>query len=355
MQYLAILIFSLLILMYIYIKYIVERILNTLNIKLNRIIIYIITLIITLLGINIFNISSIFILYLLLVSIILDVVYLLLKSKIKSKKIIKIYNLTLLPTLITIIIFIYGFINMRTIVKTEYTINTNKLNEDLKVLYISDLHFGNVLNAKRLEETIKQINKDNYDLVFLGGDIVDENTSKEEMKSVFKILGKINNKDGIYYIYGNHDKQNYSKNKTFSTKELIEAINNNNINIIEDDYKEINESLVIIGRNDFSLLRKEINEIWEKNTEKFVITLDHQPIGYKENNDLGVDLIISGHTHAGQIFPLGIFIDIFKTSEMSYGYKKEGTLNAIVSSGFSGWGYPIRTQKHSEYVVINIK
>ena len=355
MKYLAILIFIFLILLFCYIKYIVKRILKEINIKENKIIIYILTIILTICSINAFHISGIFLIYTFLISFVIDFIYMFLKNKINNKKIIKIYNLTVLPVFITIIIFIYGFINMRNIIKTEYTINTNKLNQDLKILFISDAHYGEVLNNKTFKKTINKINKEEYDIVILGGDITDEGTTAEEMNSVFNLISKINNKYGIYYVYGNHDKQNYSGNKKYETEQLNKVLKENNITILNDEFNIINENIVLIGRNDISQPRKELNEIITSDESKYMITIDHQPTEYNKNKELGIDLIISGHTHAGQLFPIGLLIDLFKTSEMSYGHKTIGNLNAIVSSGISGWGYPIRTSSHSEYVVINIK
>ena len=49
------------------------------------------------------------------------------------------------------------------------------------------------------------------------------------------------------------------------------------------------------------------------------------------------------------------FSDLIDFSELNYGYKKSGNLNAIVTSGVAGWGFDLRTEHHSEYVVIHLK
>ena len=75
---------------------------------------------------------------------------------------------------------------------------------------------------------------------------------------------------------------------------------------------------------------------------------------YKKAENTGCDMILSGHTHAGQIWPVGLFVSLFHFDELNYGEQKQGNLDAIVTSGIAGWGYPIRTEKHSEYVVVNL-
>ncbi len=84
----------------------------------------------------------------------------------------------------------------------------------------------------------------------------------------------------------------------------------------------------------------------------FLLTLDHQPLETAENAAAGVDLMLSGHTHAGQLFPVGYLTEW--TGGMNYGLYQTGNFQSIVSSGFAGWGYGIRTQGHCEYVIVDI-
>lgn len=83
--------------------------------------------------------------------------------------------------------------------------------------------------------------------------------------------------------------------------------------------------------------------------------VDHQPVDLNVNDELKVDLQISGHTHGGQMFPVGLISDFLGFGEMNYGYQKLNYMQVIVSSGIAGWGYPLRTGSHSEYVIIDIK
>lgn len=64
---------------------------------------------------------------------------------------------------------------------------------------------------------------------------------------------------------------------------------------------------------------------------------------------------VSGHTHGGQIFPVGILSQWLGFGEMNYGYRQLSSMQVIVSSGIAGWGYPLRTGSQSEYVMIHIQ
>ncbi len=80
---------------------------------------------------------------------------------------------------------------------------------------------------------------------------------------------------------------------------------------------------------------------------------DHQPIESEENDAQGVDLQLSGHTHAGQIWPTGVLSELL--GALNYGQYRTGGCDVIVSSGIAGWAYAMRTGEHCEYVVVDLK
>jgi hypothetical protein len=246
---------------------------------------------------------------------------------------------------------------MNHIVKTQYQIQTEKNIGNYKVVMITDIHYATIQDTEILKNTISEINEENPDIVVFGGDIVEEGTTKEKMQEVFQVLGSIKSKYGLFYVYGNHDTQPYTQDKCYTKDELKSAILENNITILDDEYIEINEELVLVGRGDAALgnmsQRASTEELLEGvDKTKYRIVADHQPIEAAENAAQGVDLQISGHTHAGQIWPIGYFTEWL--GGLNYGQYQEGNCNIIVTSGFTGWGYSFRTQEHCEYVVVEI-
>ena len=85
---------------------------------------------------------------------------------------------------------------------------------------------------------------------------------------------------------------------------------------------------------------------------KPVIVLDHQPVSIDEAVSAGVDLQLSGHTHNGQMWPLNYLTS--KIYQVSYGYRKIGNTNIIVSSGFGIWGPRVRLGSRPEILVVNL-
>ena len=271
----------------------------------------------------------------------------------------EIYNSGIIPIILTGIFITYGCINAKNVIEKEYNIYTDKniRNEGYKVNFISDLHFGTTMSNNELQKYCDNISQGYVDIVILGGDIVDENTTLKQMKDAFKILSSIKSNYGIVYVYGNHDKSRYAINPNYTEEELKEAISECRIKILEDDIYEINNELCIIGRKDRSDSeeRKSAQDlVSEFNKDYYTIIVDHQPCEINENSENGYDLMVSGHTHFGQIWPLGHLMNLFKINEMNYGYERVGNMDIIVSSGMGGWGYPIRTEKKCEYLIINI-
>ena len=296
------------------------------------------------------SVILVFILYTILLFLFVMLFY---KFLMKYKWFYKYY--LLIPVIFSFLFTCYGVYNMYDIDAKSYNISSNnKLRNEYKGILISDLHYGLGVKGKGLFNVVDEINNLNPDFVFLVGDIVDENTTLDEMKECFRILGNFKANYGIFYSYGNHDENIYNNEKNYSKEILSNNIVNNGIVILEDESYRINDELTIIGRSNG--YKKSISDLVSNvNSDDFKIVLAHIPVDYKSNKDNNIDLVLSGHTHAGQIFPIKLFEELFRTSEMVYGYEKDGSLNKIVTSGIAGWGIPIRTNGHSEYVILNIK
>ena len=242
----------------------------------------------------------------------------------------------------------YGIFNMSNIIRTEYNITTEKqLGETYKVAYVSDIHFGNSIDEEKLIELCEKIESENADMLLLVGDITDQNTDKSEYDFIYSHLGSVKTKYGTYFAFGNHDK---------IKREQIEK---HGITVLEDETIDIGDDIILVGHKDASFkdksTRMTMNDLLKDvDKSKFILLMDHQPSEYDKDREAGVDLQISGHTHAGQIFPAGYLTATIGGSEMNYGYYEKDGFKAIVSSGASGWGFPMRTEKNSEYVIINI-
>lgn len=313
-------------------------------------------------GINPFRTSALIILHIIGIFAVLELInlFVFIAKKIRpfdGKAWNAVYKSGITPIVITAVIMIYGFINMHNLIETDYTVYSAKnISQDYKVLMLADSHYGTTTDADDLRDIKSRAEKQDPDLVLLVGDIVDESTTNDEMRESFEILGDIKSKYGTYYVFGNHDKAKYTDNPNFTLPELRQVIEENEITILEDESVQITEDLVVAGRKDFSDGRAPVDVTLNGvDRDDFIIMLDHQPRDYADEKQNETDLVLSGHTHAGQIWPAKYIIDLFNMAELSYGIESSGDFTAVVTSGVSGWGYPIRTQEHSEFVIIDIK
>ncbi|MNN78398.1 putative metallophosphoesterase [compost metagenome] len=80
--------------------------------------------------------------------------------------------------------------------------------------------------------------------------------------------------------------------------------------------------------------------------------MDHQPTGFGIAAKAGVDILLSGHTHRGQIAPNHWITK--RLFELDWGYLLKEKLHVVVSSGYGTWGPPIRLASRSELIKLEV-
>ena len=87
---------------------------------------------------------------------------------------------------------------------------------------------------------------------------------------------------------------------------------------------------------------------------RYMIVIDHQPNDYDAEAAAGADLVLSGHTHGGQLIPITKVGEWIGANDATYGYERRGDTDFIVTSGISAWSILFKTGCKSEYVIIDI-
>lgn len=223
----------------------------------------------------------------------------------------------------------------------------------LTIVMASDLHLGTLVGRSRLEKVVERINALGPDVVFLPGDIVDESVTEREEAEFSLIMARIRAPLGIYAVPGNHEF--YS-----GLEKTLACLRSCGMVVLEDEAVKVADAFVLVGRRDPSSLtpkepRLPIREILAKHDfddRLPVILLDHQPLRLEEASLAGVDLQLSGHTHAGQLFPLDLINR--KVWELNWGYLRKGNTQYYVTSGVGTWGPPVRTGSRPEIVRIRL-
>ena len=195
--------------------------------------------------------------------------------------------------------FVYGTVNMQIVTPEYHTLSSPKLSESHRVVFVSDLHVGSSQSFDTTRRTIEKIGAEHPDFVILGGDITDDYTTKAEMEETYRLFGALG--VPVYYIDGNHEIVQHPEYAEieYTYDELLDALEQNGIAILRDEYAELSSDLLLLGREDLADSSKR-QPVAEPDTEQFLLVADHQPTSIEEHLELGADLQLSGHTHAGQ-------------------------------------------------------
>ena len=260
----------------------------------------------------------------------------------------------------TIIYFSIGWVLAHHVWVETYNIQSAKEVEPLKIVMFADSHIGTTFDGEGFVKEVQKIQDQNPDVVLICGDFVDDDTTKQDMEIACRSLGNLKTTYGVYYAFGNHD-EGYYNYRDYTGKDLIENLEKNNVVVLQDEVVSIGENYVLVGRCDASKnergsSRKSIEELVEPlNQDKFIIVMNHQPNDYESEAAANVDLVLSGHTHGGQLFPATYAGEWFGMNDKTYGYEKRDNTNFIVTSGISDWAIKFKTGCKSEIVVVNIE
>lgn len=250
-------------------------------------------------------------------------------------------------------LLLYGTWNAWHPVVRHYEITIPKSangSQSLHAILLSDLHLGNIVNSQRLAGIIDQIQQRDPDIILLAGDVIDDDIGSFVEQNMAAIFRQVDPRLGIYMVLGNHDGR--------GTTETVTCLEEAGITVLRNQYVLINDSFYLVGREDrghgrASAARKPLAEVMAGiNHDRPIIMLDHNPSQLEEGQINGVDLQLSGHTHQGQLFPLGFITR--RMYEVDWGYLRKGEMQVIVSTGVGTWGPPIRIGNTPEVVDLKI-
>ncbi len=246
----------------------------------------------------------------------------------------------------------YGTYNAYSPVVRSYDIQMDKGSSSLETLHIAmaaDTHFGLLSGRDHAKRLVKEMNALQPDLILLPGDLFDDDVEPFLDQKIDQVLSDLRAPYGVYASLGNHDKHDGTM------EELIEALERSGIQVLYDETVEVQGQFTLIGRRDKSDLYREPLEQLMNGVDltKPAILLEHQPYEFDIALQEGIDLIVSGHTHRGQIFPGNLLTDMIY--ENDWGYLRKEKMHTIVTSGFGFWGPPIRIGTRSEIASIHIR
>ncbi|MCH5313134.1 MAG: metallophosphoesterase [Helicobacter sp.] len=229
----------------------------------------------------------------------------------------------------------------------------SNLKGTLRIAMITDVHIGKTLGREFLEQIVERINALNADIVVIVGDLVDDKI--QYIKDDLEPLKYLKSAQGVYYVAGNHEYYH-------GIDPILKYLSTLNLHILHNTNIEL-ENVNLAGVSDLAGLRfghiePDIESAKKDlNPHKPSILLSHQPKFTRLYDVSDFDVVLCGHTHAGQVFPLSFFVWL----EQHYVYGLYHLPNTpkptqlYVSSGVGFWGPAIRFLAPSEIVCLTLE
>ena len=226
--------------------------------------------------------------------------------------------------------------------------------ENMKIIFFTDIQmdYFYTKNRKKIKKIIKFINNLKPDIILFGGDYINKSRGTD---AVFEELEYLKAKNGIYTVYGNHDYYDYKKISSNLNKLGIHILKNSSAEIKSSD-----GSIIIAGIDDYLRGNPDIDKTMTGTEDRFTILLCHNPDYFevmpKEAKEKA-DIVLSGHTHGGQlnIFGFAPFIPSRYGNKYRYGLKNTGNGKIYISSGLGGVVIPMRFMAKPEIVNLVLK
>lgn len=272
-------------------------------------------------------------------------------------------NLGLLTTIIAILGLSYSYYEARNLKVVNYVFSHQEIPQTFdgkKIVFISDIHCNVHFPPEKVKELVTRVNELKPDIIVLGGDNTEKNSSV--LSLFFDAIRELKATYGVYSVLGNHD--------FWEDAELIQkGLKDCGFNICDNQSYWIHEgkdSLKIGGVGDLwedqQLLENTIDDVDESD---FCILLSHNPDYIEEIETNKVDLMLSGHTHGGQVTLLGLYAPVMPAlwkphlpqtgQKYRYGWKKKDNISLYVTSGVGMGNFPFRFFAPPEIVEIVLK
>ncbi len=260
---------------------------------------------------------------------------------------------TVFIIILTAIIVFWGYIKTKKIVIKSYAVSVRKGETESRIALVSDIHSGYFVGDGHIKKLVKMINSTSPDVVLIAGDIFDMGNNLSANQDILNetgtLLSEIKARDGVYAVLGNHDPNVDDDN-------LKRFLNIANIHLLDNELAEL-EHFYLVGRTDCQNNQRISLEsiISATAPDKPVIVLDHNPEFIDDAVKNNLELILCGHTHRGQFFPVTIPSRLLYGKTHFYGCHKIKNTTAIITSGAGFIDLPLRIGTNNEIVSINFK
>lgn len=243
--------------------------------------------------------------------------------------------------------------NARHIEIENVTVQLPLLKKEYTLVQLSDVHIGGLIDKTFIASIVETINKQHCDAVVITGDLID--TDILYAKEALEELKHIKSAFGTFFVVGNHE---YFHNVDV----LIDYLKSMGIKVLENEnvyLGEVNQGFNLAGVYDvfgynIQKFQPDIAQALKNiNKSSPTILLAHQP-KYIFEVPANVDLVLSGHTHGGQLIPFNLLVRLVQPYIKGLHQHNDST-QIYVNKGTGFWGPPMRLGASSEITVLNLR
>ena len=243
-----------------------------------------------------------------------------------------------------LIICIYGIINALKTKVDRITLKYPGYNNSIKILHLSDLHLGAIHQKGSVLRIVQEIQELEPDIVVITGDMADGS-----LKVKPGWLAPFNNLVmPILYVTGNHEEMN-------PKEDMVKIINESNIKYIGENETFKLKGVNFIGEDFGYDLRKCLINVEQKNGVPNVLLYHVPNLAPDELVKYNIFLMLAGHTHGGQIFPLGILAYLANSCFSGLYVDKLNSHYVYVSEGVNNAVVPMRVGSSRIFALITIE
>jgi hypothetical protein len=220
------------------------------------------------------------------------------------------------------------------------------------IVFASDLHIGEMLDGDWLSKRVEEVQALHPDMVVMGGDLIEGHGGESHF---VPILQRLSAPLGVWAVTGNHE---YYRGFDASVKLFRSA----GMRVLEDEWAEVAPGLVIAGVDDLTARRRfnagpeskfVENALANRPAGVATVFISHTPWQAETAANAGAGLMLSGHTHNGQIWPFTYAVQTFYP--YIAGRYEVGGMALIVCRGTGTWGPRMRLWYPSELVRVTLR
>ncbi len=221
--------------------------------------------------------------------------------------------------------------------------------EGTVIVAVSDLHLGSRLDERWLAKRIDQVEAERPDLIFLLGDIYEGHS--EPAPGLRETLSRLHAPLGVWAVLGNHEFHRGGEPQAA-------AFSGNGFKVLRNSWAEAADGLVLAGVDDLTNGRRNghgsiaLHQALSGRPPRATILLSHSPLYADEASKAHVGLMLSGHTHGGQIWPFSYLVQ--QRYPLLAGRYQDGDMTVIVCRGTGTWGPRIRMWQPGEILRVTL-